>query len=345
MAQSTRNPWPMRLAIAGAVLLILGAFLLNSQGDAIDEAYDPRVMAVATATGAGSEVVNLEEGCYYAVTLEGENNVDLNLTRIEGSARVADAEENKICASDWFPMSADATAFIITSGWDIEQEGEYALDVTCQEDVDCANESVYLVHTNPYQFAILTSPGMLFGMASCCLGLTVLPLAGVILWLARMNQSKGSVIMMNPDGTMTQATELTPEMMAAFAKGENPLQPKVEAPFADTGIGQTEEFIDGKQSVMGGSLLTTEQVYALMRGDVEEATQQVSDPFADRPSPSSTNPVTPKKDPNTKTITSWDEGSDSSVATGATNRPKIKPLQREKPNEPSDKDWKSWDEL
>ena len=69
MAQSTRNPWPMRLAIAGAVLLILGAFLLNSQGDAIDEAYDPRVMAVATATGAGSEVVNLAEGCYYAVTL------------------------------------------------------------------------------------------------------------------------------------------------------------------------------------------------------------------------------------------------------------------------------------
>ncbi len=38
MAQSARNPWPVRLAIAGAVLLILGAFLLNSQGDAIDEA-------------------------------------------------------------------------------------------------------------------------------------------------------------------------------------------------------------------------------------------------------------------------------------------------------------------
>ena len=37
MSQSARNPWPVRLAIAGAVLLILGAFLLNSQGDAIDE--------------------------------------------------------------------------------------------------------------------------------------------------------------------------------------------------------------------------------------------------------------------------------------------------------------------
>ena len=236
--------------------------------------WDARVMAVATlepGLARASGVASLEAGCYYAVTLEGANNVEVNLTRIEGSARVADAEENKICASDWFPMSADATAFIITSGWNVEQEGEYALDVTCQEDVDCANESVYLVHTNPYQFAILSSPGMLFGMASCCLGLTVLPLAGVILWLARINQSKGSVIMMNPDGTMTQATELTPEMMAAFAKGENPLQPKVEAPFADTGIGQTEEFIDGKQSVMSGSLLTTEQVYALMRGDVEEA--------------------------------------------------------------------------
>ena len=30
------QPWPMRLAIAGAVLIILGAFILNSQDQAID---------------------------------------------------------------------------------------------------------------------------------------------------------------------------------------------------------------------------------------------------------------------------------------------------------------------
>ena len=343
MAQSTRNPWPMRLAIAGAVLIILGAFILNSQNQAIDNAYDPRVMAVAEATGAGGEVVTIEDGCYYAVTLEGENNVDLNLTRIEGSARIDAAEERKICASDWFPMASDGTSFVITEGWDVGQDGEYALDITCQDDADCTNDTVYLVHTNPHQFAILTSPGLLFGMASCCLGITILPLAGAILWLSRMNQSKGSVVMMNPDGTMTQATELTPEMMAAFARGENPLQQNVAPPFADTGLGETEEFIDGKESVMKGSLLTTEQVYALMRGDVEEATQQVSDPFADRPSIHQ--PATPKKDPNTAHIASWDDGNDETELPAVEERPKVRPIQREKQVDESPADWKSWDDL
>ena len=85
------------------------------------------------------------------------------------------------------------------------------------------------------------------------------------------------------------------------------------------------------------------ELFDSVRGDVEEATQQVSDPFADRPS--SKIPAPPKKDPNTKTIASWDEGSDDSMITETINRPKIQPLQREKPTQPSDKDWKSWDEL
>jgi hypothetical protein len=346
MAKATRNPWPVRLAVVGAVLLVLGAFLLNSQGSAIDESYDPRVIAEVEVTGPGNEVAMLEEGCYYAVTLEGANNVDVNLTKIEGSARVDAPLSNKICASDWFPMSSDATSFIITSGWDVEEAGEYALDVTCQDDVDCGDETVYLVHTNPYQFAILSNPGMLLGMASCCLGITVLPLAGVILWLGRMNQRTGSVIMMNPDGTMTQAKDISPEMMAAFARGENPIQPKVDAPFADTGlVEETEDFIDGKQSVVNGNLLTTEQVYALMRGDVEQATQNVDDPFADG-STIPSQPTVPIKDPNIKTIASLDAGVPAdSTAAAQDSRPKVQPLKKKGRTDTSSNDWKSWDEL
>jgi hypothetical protein len=90
-------------------------------------------------------------------------------------------------------------------------------------------------------------------------------------------------------------------------------------------------------------LLTTEQVYALMRGDVEEATQQVSDPFADRPSIHQ--PATPKKDPNTAHIASWDDGNDETELPAVEERPKVRPIQREKQVDESPADWKSWDDL
>jgi hypothetical protein len=54
MAQSTRNPWPMRLAIAGAAMLVLGAFLLASQGPAVDEIWDARNVATLETTGEAS---------------------------------------------------------------------------------------------------------------------------------------------------------------------------------------------------------------------------------------------------------------------------------------------------
>lgn len=353
METAPRNPWPVRLAIAGAVFLLLGAFLVNSQGDAIDQAYDPREVAIMETTGSSGEVGTLAVGCYYALTIEGANNVEVNLTKIEGSARVDAPLKNKICASDWIPMATDGTAFIITSGWSVEEGADYALDTTCQADKTCTNDSVYLVHTNTYQYAVFESPAFLFGIASCCSGLLLLPLAGVVMWLSRVGKNATSVVMMNPDGTMSQAKEITPEMMAAFARGENPLQPKVDAPFADTGLAEQnpaekETFVDGKQSVMSGNLLTTEQVYALMRGDVEQATQQVPDPFKTAFSePNAPKNQGPVKDPNTKTITSWDEGvnPDTKPSPPRGDRQKVQPLMPAKEKQQSDADWKSWDDI
>lgn len=241
-------------------------------------------------------------------------------------------------------MSSDDTAFIITDGWKVIEEAEYALDTTCIVDTDCSNDTVYLVHTNPLQYAAFESPGLLLGFATCCMGLLVLPLAGVVLWLSRSKQAATSVVMMNPDGTMSQAQEITPEMMAAFTRGENPLQPKVDAPFADTGLGETETFVDGKQSVMSGNLLTTEQVYALMRGDVEEAGKNVADPFADSaPKPKQ---VVPIKDPNTQTIASWDAGAPDAVQTSEnTSRPYVQPVKKVEQKPEQNNDWKAWDEV
>ena len=80
---------------------------------------------------------------------------------------------------------------------------------------------------------------------------------------------------------------------------------------------------DGTQDVQAGSMLTTEQVYALMRGDVESASQpeqeiEVADPFP------------------TPTV----------QRTEAPSRVDMKPMQQSDRKIPvaKNEDWQSWDE-
>ena len=54
-----------------------------------------------------------------------------------------------------------------------------------------------------------------------------------------------------------------------------------------------------------GALLTTDQVFALMKGDVHEAQNRVADPFADYNK--IRQPEVKPKATNTKEIASWDE--------------------------------------
>ncbi|HII11270.1 MAG TPA: hypothetical protein HA356_04250, partial [Candidatus Poseidoniaceae archaeon] len=55
----------------------------------------------------------------------------------------------------------------------------------------------------------------------------------------------------------------------------------------------------------------------------------------------------PVKDPNTKTITSWDEGAnpDAKPTAPLDDRPKVQPLKPAKEKQQSDADWKSWDDI
>ena len=96
---------------------------------------------------------------------------------------------------------------------------------------------------------------------------------------------------------------------------------------------------------MSGNLLTTEQVYALMRGDVEEAGKNVADPFADgAPKPKQ---VVPIKDPNTQTIASWDAGAPDAAQTSEedASRPYVQPVKRVEQKPEQNNDWKAWDEV
>ena len=66
-------------------------------------------------------------------------------------------------------------------------------------------------------------------------------------------------------------TDLTPETVQKLQQEEN-----VGNPFADTGITDSDGYVDGREDVEKGRLLTTEQVFALMKGDVDEAQNRVA---------------------------------------------------------------------
>ena len=101
-------------------------------------------------------------------------------------------------------------------------------------------------------------------------------------------------MVVGPDGQVMPLTDLTPDVVQAQINNMN--QVATEGVGFDVRTGEymnsesnvSGQQMDGARDVQAGSMLTTEQVYALMRGDVESATpqeeqrEQVADPF---PSP------------------------------------------------------------
>ena len=153
-------------------------------------------------------------------------------------------------------------------------------------------------------------------------------------------------MMINYDGMIMPLSELTPETVDKI-ENANKLQ-TVENPFADTGISKSEDFVDGRESVENGTLLTTDQVFALMKGDVNEAQRRVSDPFADY-NEVKVEQSAPKKTSNSKDIAFWDSGDDEQFSSNDA-RQVVKDTSNKSPTKANDSQsktgaWKDWDDL
>ena len=337
MAQTDANPWPMRVAILGLVCLMVGAVAIFSNMDQIDEASSPKKINETSITGGGAETIELRQSCYSAVVVS-DDITNVSLLKMSGSDIAGDAIESSSCKTDWTPMDSDGSKFTIIKEWDVTEKGEYVLEVVCES--SCDNSTLWLVDATGAQWKMLEQPALVFGGAACCIGLVILPLA-FILYLTNKNSGGPKVMMVGANGQVMPITDLTPENIA---KLQDQQIEKVGNPFADTGITDSEEFVDGREDVQNGRLLTTDQVFALMKGDVDEAQSRVADPFADYNNlrqPESDTKVT-----NTKEIASWDEG--GSVTTNQSNQIKKTrtEVNHETPKQPASKPnaWKEWDE-
>lgn len=337
MAQKSGNPWAMRIGVIGLVCILIGSITLLFNTDSIDDAWNPKKISEVSITGDGAVIGDFSKSCFSAISIDDDFG-NVSLLKISGSGTQGEPLSSSSCKTDWQPMDSGGDEFVILKEWEIDESGEYALEVTC--DVPCENNTVWLVDATNAQWNILDELGVIIAGSICCLGVIMLPTAFILYQTNKRNKTT-TVMMVGKSGQMIPLTDLTPENVARIGQnGEF-----VDNPFADTGITESEEFIDGREDVQNGTLLTTEQVFALMKGDVDEAQNRVSDPFADYNQVKINEKI--QKETNTKEIASWDEGGDSPQHVEKTRNKKIidksTMVSEEKPKTKSNA-WKDWDE-
>ena len=327
MESGKKNPWPLRILIASMVCFVIGSFTIIGQMDTLGDALDPKRNNIGSldASSEDQKLMNVEEsGCYRAYGVEFEGTV--TLSEVNGSDVQDEVEESK-CKLDWGAMSADGSVeYTILGSWELTQ-GDYLLRIDC--DGACANETVWLTSIDAMEGDIMNSPMVYLGGSLCCLGIFLMPLAGVLQAFSQ-NRKQSLMMVVGPDGQVMPLTDLTPDVVQEQINKMN--QGATEGVEFDVRTGEymnsdksiSSQQMDGAQDVQAGSMLTTEQVYALMRGAVESATPQeeqrehVADPF---PSPTIRQTTTPPID----------------------ERKTVKQSDRKIPVA-NNEDWQSWDE-
>ena len=327
MESGKKNPWPLRILIASMVCFVLGSIIVLGQMNTFGDALDPERNNIGSIdlNTESQELITVDDaGCYRAYGINFEGNV--TLAEVDGSDAKDDVAESR-CKLDWSAMSADGSVeYSVLGSWELSA-GEYLLKADCES--GCADETVWLTSIDKMESDLIGSPMVVIGATLCCLGIFLLPLSGVLLAFSQ-NRKQRVMMVVGPDGKLMPLTDLTPDVVQGQIDSIN--QGATDGVGFDVRTGEyinqqqdkNPEQMDGSSDVRAGSMLTTEQVYALMRGDVDAATpqeeeQRVADPF---PTPAIERART--------------------IPAVADVKPKVQP-DRKIPKAQNE-DWQSWDE-
>ena len=306
------SPWPLRIVVLGALMLLSGFILFGSLGNTMNEAFDPRVTHVAEVSGGGEVLADLRPVCH-ALYVTAEHEANATLLRSDGWSTSGTALDTSECKSEWEPMTtADrGVVFVRIAAWQVQEEGEHLLQLEADEDVEA-----WLVDVPSMEQGIFSSPSIITAFGLCTFGVLVLPIGLTLLFSERRRRGKGVMVI----ATNGQLQPMTPGGAEAFGMPAQQVREQ-DLPFDPvTGAYREPEGSAPGVDVAPDGMLTTEQVYALMRGDIEGALPPEARPEAPR---------------------------DPFVSTSRRVAPE--PVEREEPTqtapEPSSsKDWESWDD-
>ena len=339
------SPWPMRLVAVGGAMILVGMVLLMSQSSHISEAFDPRENHHAEYTGEGTfPTGTVDDTCYRFYQIAGDEIMKVELKRVAGAAPIGDPIAEAQCNLDFEAMSGDNTDFVPVASWELNATEKYVIEIQC--DGDCGETVGWFVSIDSFQSEFFSSTWLIAGGAICCFGVLITPIA-LIVYLASKPGKGPRVMMINADGSMIPVTDFTPDQTVEFSQNSGTpsnIDESVAPPFADTTAKspQSEDFVDGKSDVAAGNLLMTEQVFALMKGDVEAAQDHArTDRYqGEQPERAEAEAA------NAAAIYSWDEGveANGTVPERLKERPASRTSTDTTASAENDSGWKDWDE-
>ena len=307
------SPWPLRIVVLGGVMLLSSFILFGSMGGTLNEAFDPRTTHVAEVSGGEGVLADLRPVCH-ALYITADHEANATLMRSDGwNNNAGSALETSECRSEWEPMTVDrGVVFVRVAAWEVEEDGQHLLQLEANEDVEA-----WLVDVPAMEQGMLSSPWILAAFGLCTFGVLVLPVGLTLLFSERRRRGKGVMVV----GANGQLQPMTPGGAETFGIPTQQVR-ELDLPFDPiTGAYREPEGAAPEGDVAPNGMLTTEQVYALMRGDIEgalppEARQEgPRDPFvatsrrvaptpAERREPEAPAP----KEPSSKDWESWDDG-------------------------------------
>ena len=285
--------------------------MFGSMGGTLNESFDPRSTNVAEVSGGGEALSDLRPVCH-ALYVLADQSANATLLQSDGWSTSGTPLEESECRSEWEPMTVERGVFFVrVAAWEVETSGEHLIQLDADEDVEA-----WLVDVPAMEQSMLSSPWILTAFALCGFGVLVLPV-GLTLLFSERRRRGGRIMMVAANG---QLHPVSPGGMEAFGATTQPRE--LDLPFDPiTGAYREAENPPDGADVAPDGMLTTEQVYALMRGDIEgalppEARQDgPRDPFvatsrrvAPEPAESTAPPVNAPEPSSGKDWLSWDEG-------------------------------------
>ena len=344
------NPWPKRLLIAGGIMLLIGTLVVFSNSNNLLASSSPLTNNIHNQVGTSSFTIEVDEtNCYKLVSIYDDPVVSATVNDPLSDSGEITADN---CLPDFRPQDNEY-AYVVIDAWQLEN-GSYEVSIQCQED-DCSTTSIYMINANLIAQSFFSLPTII-GCTLCSLAAFIIPLSGILISIENRNKK---VVMLNTDGSQMQFQSID-EMNRMILDGrfqqtegnnqqasqnsvpdpfapEQPSNPQQQG-FAENDVENDAE--NGYNQVRAGQLLTTNQIYALMQGDLEKA-KDITMKNIGIQQPKQTKPDAnyASKD----TIDAWDSGGAvSKLSQKSNNITKTSYPKRTEQTKP-DK-WKEWDD-
>jgi len=272
--------------ISGLILGFLGVVAFSFiAGDMMDY-YDPREVSEHSAEYGKVNQMNLTSGCW-VVNVEGDDSdYEVTFQYVDWEKGEVNGTVSDDCITDWQTMSTDVEFSTITK-LHLEDDAVVLVTIECKpgddNEYDGCDEPLLFTNSEDVLFDMFSDVGLWIVGTTCCTGAILLPLGWILVSINKGKENKVYVTQQQVIGAMTP--------------DEQNLNPDQE-------------------------ILTTDQLYKLVRGELPEEREQpsVPGPFSDA-------------DTRVKTPVKSRTGGSINSASSYTHE-----------NPPTDESWKNWDE-